>query len=164
MKHALKAAIEEFKKLVTGIVMSGAKEIRSKIKSIKSTQKITRAMEMVAASKMRKAQDRMRASRPYAEKNSRSDCAFSNRASGISSSLFRRQEHVTWHWFDCDIDGSRFMWGFKCKFISDTSSKYAAIGTKKIFQLIFVQLAERQKFFFDRMGGNITASMSQFRR
>jgi len=48
--------------------MSGAKEIRSKIKSIKNTQKITKAMEMVAASKMRKAQDRMRASRPYAEK------------------------------------------------------------------------------------------------
>jgi F-type H+-transporting ATPase subunit gamma len=48
--------------------MSGAKEIRSKIKSIKSTQKITRAMEMVAASKMRKSQDRMRASRPYAER------------------------------------------------------------------------------------------------
>ncbi|MGD9592102.1 MAG: F0F1 ATP synthase subunit gamma [Candidatus Berkiella sp.] len=47
--------------------MSGAKEIRSKIKSIKSTQKITRAMEMVAASKMRKAQLRMLASRPYAE-------------------------------------------------------------------------------------------------
>ena len=45
--------------------MAGAKEIRTKIKSIKSTQKITRAMEMVAASKMRKAQDRMKASRPY---------------------------------------------------------------------------------------------------
>lgn len=48
--------------------MSGAKEIRSKIASIKNTQKITRAMEMVAASKMRKTQDRMRASKPYATK------------------------------------------------------------------------------------------------
>jgi len=48
--------------------MSGAKEIRGKIKSIKNTQKITKAMEMVAASKMRKAQERMQASRPYAEK------------------------------------------------------------------------------------------------
>jgi F-type H+-transporting ATPase subunit gamma len=48
--------------------MAGAKEIRTQIASIKSTQKITRAMEMVAAAKMRKAQDRMRASRPYAEK------------------------------------------------------------------------------------------------
>ncbi len=48
--------------------MAGAKEIRTKIKSIENTAKITKAMEMVAASKMRKAQDRMRASRPYAEK------------------------------------------------------------------------------------------------
>ncbi len=48
--------------------MAGAKEIRSKIASIKSTQKITKAMEMVAASKMRKAQERMQGSRPYAEK------------------------------------------------------------------------------------------------
>ncbi|CAK0761607.1 ATP synthase F1 complex subunit gamma [Gammaproteobacteria bacterium] len=48
--------------------MSGGKDIRDKIKSIKSTQKITRAMEMVAASKMRRFQDRMSASRPYADK------------------------------------------------------------------------------------------------
>lgn len=48
--------------------MAGAKEIRTQIKSIKNTQKITKAMQMVAASKMRRAQDRMQASRPYAEK------------------------------------------------------------------------------------------------
>ena len=48
--------------------MAGAKEIRTKIASIKNTQKITSAMEMVAAAKMRKAQDRMAATRPYAEK------------------------------------------------------------------------------------------------
>ncbi|NLR76654.1 MULTISPECIES: F0F1 ATP synthase subunit gamma [Leeia] len=48
--------------------MAGGKEIRNKIKSVQNTQKITRAMEMVAASKMRRAQDRMRAARPYGEK------------------------------------------------------------------------------------------------
>lgn len=48
--------------------MAGAKEIRTKIGSIQNTQKITRAMEMVAASKMRKAQDRMHSARPYAER------------------------------------------------------------------------------------------------
>ena len=48
--------------------MAGAKEIRSKIASIKSTQKITSAMEKVAVSKMRRAQQRMAASRPYAER------------------------------------------------------------------------------------------------
>ena len=48
--------------------MAAGKEIRAKIKSVENTKKITKAMEMVAASKMRKAQDRMRAARPYAEK------------------------------------------------------------------------------------------------
>ena len=48
--------------------MPGSKEIRTKIKSVQHTRKITKAMEMVAASKMRKAQQRMRAARPYAEK------------------------------------------------------------------------------------------------
>ena len=48
--------------------MAGSKEIRNKIKSVQSTRKITKAMEMVAASKMKRAQDRMRASRPYVER------------------------------------------------------------------------------------------------
>ena len=48
--------------------MAAGKEIRGKIKSVENTKKITKAMEMVAASKMRKAQDRMRAARPYSDK------------------------------------------------------------------------------------------------
>jgi F-type H+-transporting ATPase subunit gamma len=48
--------------------MASGKEIRNKIKSVENTRKITKAMEMVAASKMRKAQNRMRAARPYGEK------------------------------------------------------------------------------------------------
>ncbi|MQY52432.1 F0F1 ATP synthase subunit gamma [Rhodocyclus tenuis] len=48
--------------------MPSGKEVRNKIKSVENTRKITKAMEMVAASKMRKAQDRMRAARPYGEK------------------------------------------------------------------------------------------------
>ena len=48
--------------------MAGAKEIRTKIKSVQNTSKITKAMEMVAASKMRRAQEKMKAARPYAEK------------------------------------------------------------------------------------------------
>jgi F-type H+-transporting ATPase subunit gamma len=48
--------------------MPGSKEIRTKIKSVQNTRKITKAMEMVAASKMRKAQERMRRARPYADK------------------------------------------------------------------------------------------------
>jgi F-type H+-transporting ATPase subunit gamma len=48
--------------------MPSGKEIRTKIKSVQNTRKITKAMEMVAASKMRKAQERMKAARPYGEK------------------------------------------------------------------------------------------------
>ena len=48
--------------------MAGGKEIRTKIKSVQNTRKITKAMEMVAASKMRRAQERMRSGRPYAQK------------------------------------------------------------------------------------------------
>ena len=48
--------------------MAVGKEIRGKIKSVENTRKITKAMEMVAASKMRKAQERMRAARPYAQR------------------------------------------------------------------------------------------------
>lgn len=48
--------------------MASGKELRTKIKSVENTKKITKAMEMVAASKMRKAQERMRTARPYAEK------------------------------------------------------------------------------------------------
>ena len=56
--------------------MAGAKEIRSKIASVQNTQKITKAMEMVAASKMRKSQERMAASRPcrYDAQSDRSPC------------------------------------------------------------------------------------------
>src|SRR5690606_14957931 len=48
--------------------MAGTKEIRNQIASVKSTQKITKAMQMVATSKMRRAQDRMKLARPYAQK------------------------------------------------------------------------------------------------
>ena len=48
--------------------MAGTKEIRLKIKSVQNTRKITKAMEMVAASKMKKAQERMRSGRPYAQR------------------------------------------------------------------------------------------------
>src|SRR5213078_284938 len=60
--------------------MPGTKEIRVKIKSVQNTRKITKAMEMVAASKMRKAQDHIRHARPYGEKirNVAADIAHDN--------------------------------------------------------------------------------------
>ena len=73
--------------------MAGSKEIRTKIKSVENTRKITKAMEMVAASKMRKAQERMRAARPYGEKI-RSVCANLSHANPDYRHAFLQQREV----------------------------------------------------------------------
>ena len=74
--------------------MAGSKEIRTKIKSVENTRKITKAMEMVAASKMRKAQERMRAARPYGEKI-RSVCANLSHANpDYRHAFLQKRDHV----------------------------------------------------------------------
>ena len=74
--------------------MSSGKEIRTKIKSVESTRKITKAMEMVAASKMRKAQDRMRAARPYGEKIRRVAGNLSHALTDYSHPFLETREEV----------------------------------------------------------------------
>ena len=74
--------------------MASGKEIRNKIKSVESTRKITKAMEMVAASKMRKAQDRMRAARPYGEKIRRMAGNLSNALTEYSHPFLEPRETV----------------------------------------------------------------------
>ena len=74
--------------------MASGKEIRNKIKSVESTRKITKAMEMVAASKMRKAQDRMRAARPYGEKIRRVTGNLSHALTDYSHPFLVKRESV----------------------------------------------------------------------
>ena len=74
--------------------MASGKEIRNKIKSVESTRKITKAMEMVAASKMRKAQDRMRAARPYGEKIRRVAANLSHALTDYSHPFLVKRESV----------------------------------------------------------------------
>jgi F-type H+-transporting ATPase subunit gamma len=74
--------------------MAGSKEIRTKIRSVENTRKITKAMEMVAASKMRKAQDRMRAARPYAEKIRNVAAHFSYARPEYKHPFLIKREHV----------------------------------------------------------------------
>ncbi len=74
--------------------MSSGKESRTKIKSVESTRKITKAMEMVAASKMRKAQDRMRAARPYGEKIRRVAGNLSHALTDYSHPFLETREEV----------------------------------------------------------------------
>ena len=77
--------------------MAAGKEIRGKIKSVENTKKITKAMEMVAASKMRKAQERMRSARPYSEKI-RTVAAHLASQSGVHAPVSgqARQEQENW--------------------------------------------------------------------
>ena len=72
--------------------MPSGKEIRNKIKSVENTRKITKAMEMVAASKMRKAQDRMRAARPYGEKIRRVAANLSNALTEYKHPFLQQRE------------------------------------------------------------------------
>ena len=74
--------------------MASGKEIRNKIKSVESTRKITKAMEMVAASKMRKAQDRMRAARPYGEKIRRVAANLSHALTDYSHPFLETREDI----------------------------------------------------------------------
>ncbi len=74
--------------------MASGKEIRTKIKSVESTRKITKAMEMVAASKMRKAQDRMRAARPYGDKIRRVAGNLSHALTDYSHPFLVKREQV----------------------------------------------------------------------
>ena len=138
--------------------MAGAKEIRTKIKSIRNTQKITKAMEKVATSKMRKAQQRMVAARPYAEKLRRtiSHLAHANPeykhpflaereakrvaylvvasdrglCGGLNMNLFRTVVRASKEWRD-----------------GGAEVEYAAIGSKAVS-------------FFRRVGGKVTAEAS----
>ena len=74
--------------------MASGKEIRNKIKSVESTRKITKAMEMVAASKMRKAQDRMRAARPYGDKIRRVAANLSHALTDYSHPFLVKRDEV----------------------------------------------------------------------
>ncbi|WP_022976118.1 F0F1 ATP synthase subunit gamma [Nevskia ramosa] len=139
--------------------MAGAKEIRTKIKSVKNTQKITRAMEKVAISKMRRAQVRMTEARPYAEKIRRTIAHLSQAnteithpfmaerpvkrigvlvvstdrglCGGLNTNLFRALTRSIREWRDQAID-----------------VEYAVIGSKGLG-------------FFRRVGGKVVAQNSQ---
>ena len=80
--------------------MAAGKEIRTKIASVKNTQKITKAMEMVAASKMRKAQNRMDAARPYAHKIRNVIAHMAHANTEYKHPFLQTREEVKTYWFD----------------------------------------------------------------
>ena len=138
--------------------MAGAKEIRTQIKSIQNTQKITKAMEMVAASKMRKAQDRMAATKPYAEKM----------RNVIGHLAMAHPEYK--HPFLIEREAKRV--GFiivstdrgLCGGLNINLFKKAVIEMKewrqKGVEIDLVLIGQKASQFFKRMGGNVEAQVT----
>ena len=140
--------------------MAVGKEIRTKIKSIQSTQKITKAMEMVAASKLRKSQDRMAAARPYADKI----------RNVISHLAYAKTEYR--HPFLIERETKRV--GYIV--VSTDRGLCGGLNTNT-FRLLTMQLREQREQntevdvcvignkalgFFKRLGGNVVAEYTHF--
>lgn len=139
--------------------MAGAKEIRSKIKSVKNTQKITRAMEKVAMSKMRKAQDRMAAARPYADKIRRTlgHLAQANLEYKHPFTLERDVKRVAYLVVSSDrgLCGGLNMNAFRAV-VRDVRA-----WREKGVEVDFALVGNKAISFFKRMGGNVLATTSQ---
>ena len=138
--------------------MSGAKEIKGKIGSIKNTQKITSAMEMVAASKMKKAQDRMASSRPYAETMRKvighiANGSLEYRHPYLEEREVKRVGYVV-------ISSDRGLCGGlnsnEFKAVANDVQKYVDNGV----EVDFAALGSKAVGFFNRFGGNVVAANS----
>ena len=138
--------------------MSGAKEIKGKIGSIKNTQKITSAMEMVAASKMKKAQDRMATSRPYAKimRNVIGHLAQGNleyRHPYLDEREVKRVGYVV-------ISSDRGLCGGlnanEFKAVAKDVEKYIEAGV----EVDFAAIGTKAVGFFNRFGGSVVAAKS----
>jgi F-type H+-transporting ATPase subunit gamma len=136
--------------------MSGAKEIKGKIGSIKNTQKITSAMEMVAASKMKKAQDRMTSSRPYAQTMRKvighiANGSLEYRHPYLEEREVKRVGYVV-------ISSDRGLCGGlnsnEFKAVANDVKKYVESGV----EVDFATLGTKAVGFFNRFGGKVVAA------
>ena len=140
--------------------MPSSKEIRGKIKSVQSTRKITKAMEMVAASKMKKAQDRMRAGRPYVE-----------RAFAIAMHIARANTEYH-HPFLVKRDGVKrvgaivittdkgLCGGLNTNVLRLVTQRYRELRDAGV-EVDFVAVGAKGLGFLTRLGGNIVSSVVQ---
>ena len=138
--------------------MSGAKEIKGKIGSIKNTQKITSAMEMVAASKMKKAQDRMASSRPYAQTMRKvighiARGSLEYRHPYLEEREVKRVGYVV-------ISSDRGLCGGlnanEFKAVANDVEKYVEAGV----EVDFAAIGTKAIGFFNRFGGSVVAAKS----
>ena len=139
--------------------MASTKEIRTKIKSIRNTQKITRAMEMVAASKMRKAQDRMQASQPYSDAI-REVIAHLTKARPEYNNLFLQEREVKRVGFiivstDRGLCGGLNINAFK------TALNHMQQYHEQNIPIDLCLIGSKAESFFKRLGVNIVAATGQ---
>lgn len=138
--------------------MAGAKEVRTQISSIKSTQKITRAMEMVATSKMRRAQERMQASKPYATRIRQVVAHLAQSNSEYNHPYFVEREVKRVGYVVVSTDrglcGGLNINLFKKTIESSAEWKRQDVGSE------FCLVGSKAQAFFKNVGGKVTASVS----
>ena len=139
--------------------MAGAKEIRTKISSIKSTQKITGAMEMVAASKMRKAQERMQSSRPYADRIRQVVGRIAHTNSEYKHSLMTEREVKRVGFIIVSTDRG-LCGGLNTNLFKKTVESMAYWRERGV-EIDLCLLGSKAVSFFSKLGGAVVAVMTQ---
>ena len=139
--------------------MAAGKEIRSKIKSVENTRKITRAMEMVAAAKMRKAQERMRHARPYAEKIARVAAHFSQAHPEYRHPFVVSRETVKRVGIILVTTDKGLCGGLNTNALRLTLNKLKAWDEQKI-EVDVCAIGNRGLGFMQRLGANIAAQVT----
>jgi F-type H+-transporting ATPase subunit gamma len=140
--------------------MAAGKEIRGKIKSVENTKKITKAMEMVAASKMRKAQDRMRAARPYSDKIRNIAANLSQANPEYTPALMRVNESAKTAGFIVVTTDKGLCGGLNTNALRAVTNKIrelqsAGIGTQA------VAIGNKGLGFLNRIGAKVVAQATQ---
>lgn len=139
--------------------MSGSQEIRSQIASIQNTQKITKAMEMVAASKMKKAQDQMTRARPYADKISNVIAHLAQAHPEYSSEFFNQREVKKKGYII--ISSDRGLCGGLNNNLFKLIVETIEDDKKKNIKPAFSLIGSKATSFFQRMGGDVMAQTAQ---
>ena len=140
--------------------MAGAKEIRTKIRSVQNTRKITSAMEMVAASKMRKAQDRMAAARPYAEKMRNVIAHVSSAHTEYTHPFLMEREEVRRVGYIV-ISSDRGLCGGLNTNMFRLMLRELTEWNKQNIELDVCTIGSKALQFFRRAGGNLVAQVAQ---
>ena len=139
--------------------MASSQEIRSQIASIQNTQKITKAMEMVAASKMKKAQDQMTRARPYADKISNVIAHLAQAHPEYSSEFFNQREVKKKGYII--ISSDRGLCGGLNNNLFKLIVEAIEDDKKKDIKPAFSLIGSKATSFFQRMGGDVMAQTAQ---